>query len=222
MWEEDYWAEVKRFITEWYPIESRYGCSEQDIDRAEKRLGFALPSVLKKWHLLMGNIERNSYIWRHDFLVPMDECDMLISNEGIKVLWFFNENQGVDAGFILLDKRSMDDPPIRTALNAEERSSLSEFLFQAFLFSQEASWCLPKAYLVVAEEKLSELGLRKMFATKWDWMGNTYTFWHSGEILLIWRQNGAIWMTGKTREDLEELFDKMLSKNFIRREATPV
>jgi SMI1 / KNR4 family (SUKH-1) len=114
---EDYWAEVKRFIVDWqYPTELEGVCTEADIQKAEKKLGFRLPEAMREFYL---QIEHHTDIFSPQELVAFtDSGDEFILYEHKKIKGnvryvSFYQDWHMGAGFFLdVNEIALGNPPV--------------------------------------------------------------------------------------------------------------
>jgi hypothetical protein len=101
---EDRWAEVKRFISEWYrPLQEGDGYSEEEVQEAEVRLGIKFPDALRELYLLFG--KRDEIVWTYNVLQPLDRLRIV---QGHLVFW--EENQEVYNWCIKPEDMSLPNP----------------------------------------------------------------------------------------------------------------
>jgi hypothetical protein len=140
------------------PPEPRHACGERAITAAERRLGVAVPEVLRGFYRVAG---RHDAINRaHNRLLPLDEWAV----DGGRLL-FMEENQNVVFWGVPVAAGGTDaDPDVWQAENGDalvwepEKAKLSEFLL-AMLCWQAVMGGLPFARTAVVGKRFpSKLG----------------------------------------------------------------
>lgn len=175
---ENRWSLLTDFVADWHaPLQDGDGYSEEELDAAERRLGFALPTALREWYGLIG--KREDIVARQNFLVSPD--DLEISEEN-GLLIFHSENQQVvewgiqpcdlsiaDPPVWLDDSGMHDDPqePIR------ENDTLSEFVLQMIVL--ETAWFAePQGTTKFSDETVGTLTrhFQPLGLPDWHWPGH--------------------------------------------------
>jgi hypothetical protein len=135
MTSDRFWSEYRAFVGRILaPLDADDGVPEEEIVRAEERLGFRLPRLLREFYLLTGR--RTDINGAQDMLV---EPECLEVAEG-DVLVFHDENQSVVLWGIRLSDIGRDNPPVVMADNDKTlvwepaHEHLSEFLFTMLLW----------------------------------------------------------------------------------------
>lgn len=126
---KDRWYIIKKIIEKWQrPLTPIDGLPLALVEKAERRLGFPLPVVLKEWYLLAG---QNFSIANDPLLLP----DRLIFENGLLIFWV--ENQWVVTWGIAAEDLDKEDPPVflisGPSSKVKENTSLSEFILQMVL-----------------------------------------------------------------------------------------
>src|SRR5579871_1896501 len=80
-----------------------------EVECAERRLGFRLPSSVREWYCTEGAIDTLARYSNQDWPIPLREFAVR-ECETHRLLPFKNENQGVCVWAIMLD--GSDDPPV--------------------------------------------------------------------------------------------------------------
>jgi len=126
---EDRWPLLKDFVAEWHtPLKEGDGYSAQEVDTAERRLGFKLPAALREWYLLAG--KRKDLTAVQNFLRPPDRLFTRVEDDS-EMLYFYTENQAVVNWGISFNDIRLDDPPVLLDESMEmQNDTLSEFITQ--------------------------------------------------------------------------------------------
>ncbi len=93
------------------------GITIEELEKAEKFLGFRLPTVLREFYLMVGNHEAINY--SHNRLISVDFLE--IENNR---LIFYSENQGVCYWAIDLANIAEDNPPVWVGQSIENQDEL--------------------------------------------------------------------------------------------------
>lgn len=125
-----------------------------EIRRAEARLGFALPKLLREYYGLTGHA---------DFV--NSSCDRLVGAEELEVndgaLVFYDDNQSVACWGILKEHLLLDDPPVQFAATNGALSwdihhpTLSSFLIM-MAYWQAVNGALPNVALAQVGKSVQE------------------------------------------------------------------
>jgi len=102
----DRWALFESFVAEWHdPLSAADGLPEDDIVRAEQRLGLALPEALRTWYRLAGRrLDLGGY---QDRLLPPGRLQ--IAHD---VLVFYVESHRAVEWGVRASDLSRGDPPV--------------------------------------------------------------------------------------------------------------
>src|SRR5207244_4248069 len=102
------WRLVEEFIGTWYrPLAPSDGVPEEELEIAERRLGFKIPAALREWYGLAGS--------RHDVWSTQDHFaspSELHIRPNDNALIFHVENQACESWGIRADDLSLDDPAV--------------------------------------------------------------------------------------------------------------
>jgi uncharacterized protein (TIGR02996 family) len=124
------WRLVEEFISIWRkPLGPRDGYSEDELEAAERRLGFALPLALREWYALAG---RRDDVWSiQDHLLAPHEVRV---DPTSGLMMFRIENQNCEQWGIRSEDVARDDPPV-LAVGPERAVSpaISVFVCQVLL-----------------------------------------------------------------------------------------
>ncbi|MEW2075219.1 SMI1/KNR4 family protein [Streptomyces sp. NPDC017966] len=101
------WRFVRSFAAEWVgvPLTEEHGSRAEELDAAERELGFVLPSCVRAGFLLLGS--RDDLTRNQD---PLVRPAGLFVDDGVLV--FRRENQDCAFWGIPLDEVEQDDPPV--------------------------------------------------------------------------------------------------------------
>lgn len=122
-----------------YPLTSEDGTPEEEIIKAESRLGFRLPQTLREFYLLAGRREDISQ--RFDHLSNPEELSVQAD-----ALVFYAENQGVVLWGIHVNEIEKNNPPVVVAVYDDvlewgpDSEQLSDFLLW-MLYRQAIEIC---------------------------------------------------------------------------------
>lgn len=129
----DRWSLVKQFINDWQiPLMPGDGYSESEIQSAEMKLGFRLPTALREWYALVG--KRKEVNQQNNFLCPPDSL-----SEWNGMLAFYHENQSIQVWGIRPEDIATEDPPVWVRIDdglwteLPQDGLLSEFVFAMFV-----------------------------------------------------------------------------------------
>ncbi len=187
---EDRWSLLKDFVAEWHaPLQFGDGYSQEDLDAAERRLGFALPTALREWYGLAG--KRKDIIARQNYLVVPDELE--ISDEN-GLLIFHSENQGVVEWGIQPADLSLADPTVwlddsgahdDTQEPIRENDTLSEFALQMIVL-ETTSFTSFTANALASAEALAAVvrDFVPLGLPEWHWPMYPVRFYGSSEVLV--------------------------------------
>ncbi|BDI29780.1 hypothetical protein CCAX7_18310 [Capsulimonas corticalis] len=132
---ESYWEFYRALVKRLMPVLKKGdGYSEEEIARAEARIGCRLPNLLREFYLLAGKREDINAVFER--LLTPDEME----RHG-DVLAFYDENQSVCFWGVDIHDPRVEDPKVLRADNVsaliweEDLPRLSEFL-TAMLFLQ--------------------------------------------------------------------------------------
>lgn len=187
---EGRWSLLTDFVAEWYaPLQTGHGYSKEELDAAERRLGFALPTALREWYSLIG--KREDIVARQNFLVSPD--DLEISEEN-GLLIFHSENQQVVEWGIQPSDLSMADPPVwldDTGWHDDlqepirENDTLSEFALQMIVL--ETIWFAePHGTAAFSDETVGILAqhFQPLGLPDWHWPGHPTCLWGRNDVLV--------------------------------------
>jgi hypothetical protein len=101
------WTFIRRFADAWMtPLRDGDGCTQAELNTAEDRLGFTLPTALREAYTLFGN--RADLCGTADRLIPLNE---LYVDDHAGLLIYNVEDQGCWTCGIRLIDLDADDPP---------------------------------------------------------------------------------------------------------------
>ncbi|MEU6213162.1 SMI1/KNR4 family protein [Streptomyces sp. NPDC047023] len=102
------WSFIEGFAAHWAePLRGGDGWPEEELVRAEQRLGIRLPAALREAYRLFGR--RRDLTGNHDVLLA--PAALYVDDSG-EALVFRHENQGAASWGILLDGLTDDDPAV--------------------------------------------------------------------------------------------------------------
>ena len=156
----EFWDEYRALVAQLYarPLSRRDGIPETRLIRAEKRLGFRLPGVLREFYWIAG--KRDDLNCTFDQLLLPEELEV---RDGRLV--FFEENQKVVVWGLELGGAAGDDPMVYEAEPAEPlaweatRGRLSDFL-RMMAYWQGVNGGMPYSGIVVTNQTALEEALR--------------------------------------------------------------
>lgn len=196
---EQYWSDYRHLTARLLPPLGREdGIPEADIARAEARLGFPLPALLREFYALAGN--RDDINQSFEYLVSVEELELMGG-----MLVFYEENQ--DVTFWAIDsKDSADDPAVFRAFNEEnlewdpDSERLSEFL-TAMLFLQAVNGGMAYSGIgnAVPEQVSNAAGEWDRTTLRGAWSGEVLL--RDGQILFVYGTDGEAFGGGRTRDD---------------------
>ncbi len=200
-------AEIRRYFD--LNETENSGYKKIDVTNAEKRLGYRLPAVLRKYYLELGRHEMNH---TQDSLISPDR----LAIEGDHLV-FFTENQCVVIWSIRIDDINQDDPPVygQTGGNLWCKASPTTSLFlRTMLHHQAAIFHFSDFVLIGQIEPKVVRFVRKHFAaTEENLVGWLPSFYGDSDDLAIqlWEADSGttLMLAGKTRQrflDLLEIF----------------
>jgi hypothetical protein len=110
---EDRWKNLKNFVAEWYrPLTEADGLPLEQIEAAEKSLGFRLPDALRELYQLIGG--NKDLTGRQNYLTKIEDLQI---EDGY--LWVWDENQGVWVYGIAENDLTLSDPPTQLLMDGE-------------------------------------------------------------------------------------------------------
>ena len=177
-------------------IQKRDGLPEGELKAAEKRLGFALPEVLRTMYRTAGR--------RHDL---HEAWDRLVSPKNLiivnKALVFYEEHDRGAAWAIRRSDVDKPDPPVVTARNeppfdwAPDHDALSEFFVTELLWTHVRS-----EPCAVLDAKPSVAGLEdiELVGCHWDTEG---CFGKDGVVVMV--RGGKAYVGATSPEELERV-----------------
>jgi len=186
---ENRWSLLTDFVAEWHaPLQVGDGYSKEELDAAERRLGFALPVALREWYGLAGR--REYIVARQNFLVSPDNLKISKEND---LLIFYSVNQVVEWGIQPSDL-SMADPPVwldDSGMHEDpqkpirENDTLSEFVLQMIVL--ETVWFTePHGTAEFSDETVSILArhFQPLGLPDWHWPGRPTCLWGRNDVLV--------------------------------------
>lgn len=109
----DRWQNLKGFIAEWYrPLTAVDGLPLEQIEVAEKQVGFRLPEALRELYQLIG--ANADLTGQQNYLLAPE--DLEIEDEYV---WIWNENQNVWGFGIEEEDLNVPDPPMQFYMDGE-------------------------------------------------------------------------------------------------------
>lgn len=169
-------TEIYRSLVEAYlrPLQPADGCRESAIDAAETRLSLRLPSVLREFYRLAGNLDEVNAA-HHQLISPPN-----LKRIGDQLL-FYDENESVVTWSVRAVEPPIDDPPVyqflpNTEEFIEEGCVLSDFLINMF-FLQCLNGGLQHCAMALVKETIVS-----QFRSEWesfDRLGPPYSEDHS-------------------------------------------
>ena len=167
----DRWALLDSLIDRWHlPHVGPAGYTREDVQTAERKLGFAIPEALAEWYFAYGKLRR---VWsRQDEFLPPEQ--LRIHNDA---LIFYVENQGVVQWGIPSDDLKSDDPSV-VVESVDDASqwipqtdSVSKFAIYMFgytlAFADGDSWTYGYAKPPLVETIVSRLPMLDFPTTWW-------------------------------------------------------
>jgi hypothetical protein len=113
---EDRWADVKRFIGEWYrPLQEGDGHSEEEVQEAEARLGIRFPEALCELYMLLG--KRKDMTDSHHCLIKLKDLKLVQGH-----LPFWESHQGVTHWVIDSTNLGQSNPALNIATMDDDSS----------------------------------------------------------------------------------------------------
>ncbi|XVQ09148.1 hypothetical protein ACQP1W_42450 [Spirillospora sp. CA-255316] len=208
------WGFVREFAEYWArPLRDGDGYSVAELDAAEGRLGFLLPSAFREAYGLFGR--RDDLTSKHDRLRPLEALEV---DERGEALVFRDENQGAATWGLLLSDLGEDDPPVvmKPDLALKEQERWEGWLGRFSLACVEIVLAESVHDVVLADQRDQEEGdavilerdFRRMPLP--DYPEGEGTRWFAGPDLVV-RDDGGAWLSvrARTEEVLEGLRERM-------------
>jgi hypothetical protein len=205
----DFWRLYERTVAAYFaPIGKADGLSEKAVSACERRIGGALPLVLREYYLRVG---RRADLTRkyHRLLGP---ADLRVS---AKALLFFEESQQVVYWGIKMTDTAEADPPVWQATNHTKKrlawypdhDRLSDFfltlLFRQFLEYSEHNGAMPisKKVLSAIRRGWPRVTLRGKN------LGDIEVFGRDGQALCVFKkgQDLELLAAGRTEQEFLEI-----------------
>lgn len=167
----DRWTLLDSLIERWHPPHAGpAGYTLEDVQTAERTLGFAIPAALAEWYFASG---KRHPVWsRQDEFLPPEQLRM--HNDA---LIFYVENQGVVQWGIPVDELESDDPSVvvESVDDASQWSpqtdNVSKFAIYMFgytlTFADGDSWMYGYAKPPLVETIVSRLPMLEFPTTWW-------------------------------------------------------
>ena len=131
---EPFWPQYEALLSRiLHPLGHSDGCSEEELDAAEERLGYKLPGLLREFYLRTGR--REDINAAHDRLI----CPEYLHTRDGRLI-FYEENQAVVWWAISMADRVAHDPPVDVSPKHEigeweqQYTHLSQFLGDMLLW----------------------------------------------------------------------------------------
>ena len=213
-------AQIKEVFKGIYSTELELVPESPDaIGRAESRLGFALPELLREFYQMTSHADAVNCV--QDRLLAPDELEIRTG-----ALCFYVESQGQSLWGILSDNHSCADPPVHRTLADEpllwelEETSLSRFLI-GMAYWQALEGGLPNVALGWADEAVSKQVQQTWPELFTSHSGDFAVYGNNGQVLGILgdRHGGPLHAATRSPEQLRAI-DKQLQIDWDLFEAT--
>ena len=210
------WRLVEEFIDIWYgPLQPGDGYSEEELQAAEKRLGFKLPAALREWYALAG--KRQNQWARQDPWVEPPDLLRLMKNDSIIIRY---ENQGVEYWGIRLTDCSLTDPPMqRFEEPLQTSSTTTEFILQTLIYDVKCLDLIRAAESVLGSVELVEqfqAAFSKCAVSDRYWCGDPIHFYEGVDLIIESQEsrddhNPWVYVTARTEAAYAQLSDDLRS-----------
>jgi hypothetical protein len=195
----DRWTWLARFLDEWYPPNKTAlkGFAEDQLDEAERRIGYQLPNALREFYCLFSNCSGQWCVQ-----------DRMSSPDGLQIegdlLVFLVESQGVVQWGVPLAAIDSEDPPVFLDMCdlGEERhaesKSFSEFAVALALYNFK----FVSEHVAAGSARFPSGGfatelLGKPTVAPWHWpkYPTTLSLWHESVLEVQGLPNETCWVT---------------------------
>jgi uncharacterized protein (TIGR02996 family) len=204
------WRLAEEFIDVWHGgLRPKDCCMEQEITRAERRLGCRLPAALREWYALAG---KRQDIWSHQ-----DHFETLsrLRRDASGDLVIRHENQGCERWRIRAADLACDDPPVWAVYSGNEVSptttafALLVLVYEA-QFSAGVAWLGGSFRPRMSGQRLSRSDLPEQY-----WVTTPLRIYEGTDLIVQTHSSEWVYVTPRTEEALGQLtagFRKQLER----------
>jgi uncharacterized protein (TIGR02996 family) len=207
---QERWRLAEEFIDVWHGgLRPKDGCTEQEIARAERRLGCRLPAALREWYALAG---KRGGIWSHQ-----DHFETLsrLRRDASSDLVIRHENQGCERWRIRAADMDCDDPPVWEVYSGN-RVSPTTTAFALLVLVYEAQVSAGVAWLGGSfRPRMSGQRLSRCDLPDHYWVTTPLRIYEGTDLIVQTHGEGWVYVTPRTEEALAQLtpgFRKQLER----------
>lgn len=210
---ENRWSLLTDFVAEWHaPLQAGDGYSKEELDAAERRLGFALPLALREWYGLAGKWMEGFNVDPYELVVP---AELSVEADDGEALWLFYEAQSSFSWGVRLQDLAQDDPPMFVEESGSEEGlrqanrTFSEFILQMIV--QQTVCFTAFGGNAGGDENTASIVQRNFLPFSpldWDWPGSPTRYFGSDDVLIeLDKTNGSapyLWVAARSEASLGE------------------